>query len=206
MCGTATICRALRWICVAVGFVDSPTVVLARRAQSGAMTEEPATVFLARRVITMDPVIPGATAVAVAGRRIVAVGDAEDLVDAGTVDDTFADAVICAGLIDQHLHPILGATTLNTEVIANEDWVLPGKTFPAAHPIQQRIRHGYRRQQPPAPEPHGEEPPPIAARSRWSRCRACADRRSVGLWRHFTCRSPRGLRSLESVPTKDSQL
>ena len=23
----------------------------------------------------------------------------------------------------------------------------------------------------PAPEPHGEEPPPIAARSRWSRCR-----------------------------------
>jgi hypothetical protein len=26
---------------------------------------------------------------------------------------------------------------------------------------------------PPAPEPHGAEPPPIAARSRWSRCRTC---------------------------------
>ncbi|MGP0077314.1 MAG: amidohydrolase, partial [Mycobacterium sp.] len=89
------------------------------------MTEEPTTVFLGRRVITMDPAVAEATAVAVRGRTIVAVGDAEDLRDAGTVDDTFADAVICAGLIDQHLHPILGATTLNTEVIANEDWVLP---------------------------------------------------------------------------------
>ncbi len=104
-----------------------------RRAQSGAMTEEPTTVFLGRRVITMDPAVAEATAVAVRGRTIVAVGDAEDLRDAGTVDDTFADAVICAGLIDQHLHPILGATTLNTEVIANEDWVLPEKTFPAAY-------------------------------------------------------------------------
>jgi hypothetical protein len=31
----------------------------------------------------------------------------------------------------------------------------------------------------PAPEPHGEEPPPIAARSRWCRCRACAEARAL---------------------------
>ena len=37
------------------------------------------------------------------------------------------------GLIDQHLHPILGALTLATEVIATEDWVLPGRTFKAAN-------------------------------------------------------------------------
>ena len=36
------------------------------------------------------------------------------------------------GLIDQHLHPVLGALTLAVEVIAPEDWVLPGKTYKAA--------------------------------------------------------------------------
>lgn len=90
------------------------------------------TVFTARRVITMDDAVPDATAVAVRGGRIVAVGSVEDLREAGVVDETFADAVVLPGLIDQHLHPILGATTLMTEVISTEDWVLPGRTFPAA--------------------------------------------------------------------------
>lgn len=80
----------------------------------------------------MDPVRPDATAVAVSGGRITAVGDLADLCGAGTVDNTFADAVVLPGLIDQHLHPILGAGTLTTEVIATEDWVLPQRTFPAA--------------------------------------------------------------------------
>ena len=52
------------------------------------------------------------------------------------VDETFADAIVCPGFIDQHLHPILSATTLVTEVIATEDWALPGRTFPAAHSEQ----------------------------------------------------------------------
>ena len=89
-------------------------------------------VFTARRVITMDPAIPDATAVAVADGRVTAVGSVDDLRGSGAVDDTFADAVLCAGLIDQHLHPILGASTLVTEVIAIEDWVMPDRAFPAA--------------------------------------------------------------------------
>jgi len=56
----------------------------------------------------------------------------EDLRGSGEVDDTFAEVVLCPGLIDQHLHPLLGATTLMTAVIAVEDWVLPDKTFRAA--------------------------------------------------------------------------
>jgi predicted amidohydrolase YtcJ len=95
------------------------------------------TVFTARRVITMDPDIPEATAVAVADGRIVAVGSLDELRGSGTVDETFADAVICAGLIDQHLHPVLGASTLVTEVIAIEDWVMPDRTFPAATSAQE---------------------------------------------------------------------
>ena len=90
-------------------------------------------VFPARRVITMDPDRPEATAVAVAGGRITAVGPREELAREAVVDSTFADAVLCPGLIDQHLHPVLGATTLMTEVIAIENWVLPERTFPAAH-------------------------------------------------------------------------
>ncbi|TGD90414.1 amidohydrolase [Mycolicibacterium sp. CH28] len=106
------------------------------------MAPSPTTVFTARRVITIDPALPEATAVAVRDGRITAVGTAAELSGAGTVDDTFAEAIICAGLIDQHLHPVLGATTLVTEVIATEDWVLPDRTYPAAHSepeYQQRL-------------------------------------------------------------------
>lgn len=94
-------------------------------------------VFPARRVITMNPDQPEATAVAVSGGRIVGVGSLEDLRDAGVIDDTFAEVVLCPGLIDQHLHPLLGATTLVTEVIAIEDWELPNRSFPAARSPQE---------------------------------------------------------------------
>ncbi|WP_263997791.1 amidohydrolase [Mycobacterium yunnanensis] len=90
------------------------------------------TIFPARRIITMDPDVPDATAVAVAGDRIVAVGTPRALSGTGVVDDRFADAVLLPGLIDQHLHPVLGATTLMTDVIATEDWNLPGRRCPAA--------------------------------------------------------------------------
>jgi predicted amidohydrolase YtcJ len=101
------------------------------------MATSPTTVFTARRVITMDPDLPEATAVAVTDGRVIAVGAVAELREMGAVDDTFADAIICAGLIDQHLHPILGATTLMTDVIAIEDWELPDKTYPAAHSTQE---------------------------------------------------------------------
>lgn len=91
-----------------------------------------ATVFAARRVITMDEELPDATAVAVSDGRITVVGSVDDLRGAGDLDETFSDAVLVPGLIDQHLHPLLGATTLMTAVIAVEDWVLPHATFPAA--------------------------------------------------------------------------
>lgn len=96
------------------------------------------TLFRARSVITMDPALPRATAVLVRGDRVEAVGAFDDLHTSDClVDDTFAGAVICAGLIDQHLHPVLGATTLVTEVIAPEDWNLPGRFCPAARSPQE---------------------------------------------------------------------
>ena len=95
------------------------------------------TVFVARAIHTFDDDHPVAGAVAVRDGRIVAVGSFDDVVAAcdgepHVVDHTLAEQVVVPGLIDQHLHPLLGATTLATEVIATEEWALPGRTFPAA--------------------------------------------------------------------------
>jgi len=95
------------------------------------------TVFTAKRVITMDAKSTSATAVAVRGDRIVAVGSLDSVKKAlgsatYSLDTTFNGRVVMPGLIEQHLHPILGALTLSIPVIAPEPWVLPGKTWPAA--------------------------------------------------------------------------
>jgi len=95
------------------------------------------TIFTAKKVVTMERANPEATAVAVMGTRIVAVGSLAEVKAAlgdrkFAVDDTFAAKVMLPGFIDQHLHPILGALTLSTEVIAPEDWVMPERTFKAA--------------------------------------------------------------------------
>ena len=120
------------------------TVALATAA--GATAAETATVFVARRIVTMERANPDAQAVAVSGSRIVAVGALADvkaaLGDAPyRIDETFKDKVVMPGFIEQHMHPLLGALTLITEVIANDDWVLPGRTFKAATtPAQYRAR------------------------------------------------------------------
>ena len=94
------------------------------------------TIFVARSFITMDDSRPRATAVAVEDGVIVAVGEIDEVVDAvgpdHVVDDTLADHTVITGFIDQHLHPFLAASTLTTEIIAPEDWVLPERVHPAA--------------------------------------------------------------------------
>jgi hypothetical protein len=85
----------------------------------------------------MDRSNPVATSVAVLGKHIIAVGTLAEVKAAlggqgFREDSTFADQVLLPGFIDQHLHPVLGALTLATEVIATEDWILPDRTFQAA--------------------------------------------------------------------------
>ncbi|MFQ5380558.1 MAG: amidohydrolase [Dehalococcoidia bacterium] len=95
------------------------------------------TVFRARRIITMEPGWPEATAVAVRDGRVVAVGELDELrpwLDASphTFDDRFADRVLLPGFIDPHLHPSLAAFLLSYEIAAPEEWVLPDRTVPPA--------------------------------------------------------------------------
>ncbi len=102
-------------------------------------------VWIARTFITMDDAIPRATAVAVCDGRIVAVGEETDVVTAvgpdHVIDRTLSDKVVIAGLVDQHLHPMLAATTLTTEVIAPEPWVLPRRILPAAETAAEYDAH-----------------------------------------------------------------
>lgn len=102
------------------------------------------TIHTASTIVTMNERCPSAQAVAVRDDRIVAVGSLDQVTAAVgaepyTVNDSLADRVILPGLIDQHLHPILGATTLATDVIATEDWVLPDRTFPAANSHEEYV-------------------------------------------------------------------
>lgn len=96
-----------------------------------------ATIFRAREIITLDPARPSATAVAVLGDRILAVGSLDELKAAAggqpyIIDDTFAEKVMTPGFLAQHDHPLLTGLTMMSEIIAIEDWVLPSGTIPAA--------------------------------------------------------------------------
>lgn len=96
-----------------------------------------ATIFTAREIVTLDPDMPKAEAVGVVGDRILAVGTLDELKAATgeqpySIDKRFADQVIVPGLIAQHDHPFLTSSTMMSEVIAIEDWVLPSGTLPAA--------------------------------------------------------------------------
>ncbi|MGI9610192.1 MAG: amidohydrolase [Acidimicrobiia bacterium] len=68
------------------------------------------TIYPARRVITMNPAVPEAQAVAVRGDRVLGVGTVEELAKWGdhTVDDRFAAKVILPGFIEAHTHVMAG--------------------------------------------------------------------------------------------------
>jgi predicted amidohydrolase YtcJ len=95
-------------------------------------------IYVARRIITMEAGQPMATAVAVSGAHVLAVGSAEDVIRAlgdrpYDIDRRFADKVVVPGFVEHHLHPLLGAGTMSADaVIAIEDWRMPSRTWPAA--------------------------------------------------------------------------
>lgn len=96
---------------------------------AGELASEPtaaATIYSAREFITMDPARPRAQAVAVRDGRFIAVGnrvEVEAVAGANArIDETFAGKVVLPGFVEQHVHPVLAALTMNTKVISIEDW------------------------------------------------------------------------------------
>ena len=100
------------------------------------LAQPPATVFLAREIVTLDPARPSAQAVAVVSGRILWVGSRDEVIgilgkQPHNIDSSFADHVLVPGFIAQHDHPVLAALTMSSEILSIEDWVLPGGTVPA---------------------------------------------------------------------------
>jgi predicted amidohydrolase YtcJ len=111
---------------------------------SSRASDTPLTVFTARKIITMEPALPEATAVAVADGRIVAVGSLESLAGwidrrGATIDTRFADNTIMPGFIDPHVHPSLPAVLTQFAFLAPDDWSLPTGEFPGARTPQAYI-------------------------------------------------------------------
>jgi hypothetical protein len=94
-------------------------------------TSSPVTVYRAKRIITMDNMMPSASLVAVADGAIVAVANTLSAMSrqlgsrAFQLDTRFENAVLMPGLIDPHVHPTQSAIMLNLPFVAPEDWVLP---------------------------------------------------------------------------------
>ncbi|WP_096087382.1 amidohydrolase [Agaribacterium haliotis] len=94
------------------------------------------TVYVAKEIVTMDKTRPTAKAVAVRDGRILSVGSMEQLEpwlkgQKYRVDRQFEKSVIFPGLIDAHLHPLLGALQLATTWITPESWTVDGVEVPA---------------------------------------------------------------------------
>jgi predicted amidohydrolase YtcJ len=94
-------------------------------------------IYTAKKIITMEAAMPEATAVAVSGSRIVAVGSLETLkpwTDARNtrIDRSLENKVLMPGFIDPHVHPSLPAVLTQFPFLAPDDWSLPTGEFPGA--------------------------------------------------------------------------
>lgn len=97
-------------------FLGVAAAVLFSASITGAQ-DDPIQVYVAKKIITMDPGLPEATAVVVQNGRIAAVGELEDLVEwterfPHEIDQTFEDKILVPGLIAAHEHPLLAANTI----------------------------------------------------------------------------------------------
>jgi predicted amidohydrolase YtcJ len=80
------------------------------------------TVFVAKKIITMDPAWPTATAVAVKDGKILSVGSLEDLKPWLTkfpykIDKTFEQKIMMPGFIEPHAHPLIGGTAMSRPLL-----------------------------------------------------------------------------------------
>jgi predicted amidohydrolase YtcJ len=115
------------------------TALLASLATTSSGAE--LVVYTAKKIITMEPALPEATAVAVADGRIVSVGTLESLkpwlvANEVTIDRSLEDKVLMPGFIDPHVHPSLPAVLTQFPFLAPDDWTLPTGDFPGARTPQ----------------------------------------------------------------------
>jgi predicted amidohydrolase YtcJ len=94
-------------------------------------------IYPAKKVITMEPALPEAKAVAVENGIIVAVGSLQQLEPlrqqrGGRIDRSLENKYLMPGFIDPHVHPSLPAVLTQFPFLAPDDWSLPTGEFPGA--------------------------------------------------------------------------
>ncbi|MEN8159473.1 MAG: amidohydrolase [Myxococcota bacterium] len=124
---------------IALGFVLGVLLLVGLAALAWLATGPPAPddalrVFVARRIRTLEPDAPVASAVAVTSGRVVAVGTLDAVRTAlgdrpFVLDETFHEHVLVPGFVDPHIHPTLAATILPIEIVSAMTWTTPrGRT------------------------------------------------------------------------------
>lgn len=103
-------------------------------------------VFVARKIVTMEPGQPEATAVAVRDGLIIDVGSLKRFKpwlekEPHRIDRRFAKKVLLPGFIDPHVHPFLAGKLLTFDVAAPEDWNLPSGRVPALPDRKRFVEH-----------------------------------------------------------------
>ncbi len=103
------------------------------------MNDSRTSVFLAKRVITMNASQPEATAVAVRDGRILGVGSREDLAGWGEneVDDRFAGKVLIPGLVEAHSHVTEAGSWSFTWAGPYDRWAPDGKAHTACRSVDE---------------------------------------------------------------------
>ena len=87
-------------------------------------------IVVAKDIITLDNKYPNANALYIKKKRIHAVGFKKDLVKEFPdvlVDYSHQDNIIVPGFIEHHIHPLLAAITMNSHVVAIDDWNISSK-------------------------------------------------------------------------------
>lgn len=116
---------------------------LATTTRADDTTSEPITVFVAKKIHTMDSGWPEATAVAVQGGRILDVGSLDDVKRSlgtrpFTLNETFQDKVLMPGFIEAHGHPLLGSLLLTRPLLTYLPTAQPyGPDFPGLKSIEE---------------------------------------------------------------------
>ena len=100
--------------------------IIASAGTAHTQNEHPVTVFVAKKIYTMDPGWPTATAVAVRDGKVLSVGSMDDLQPwlkgrKYQVDDTFKDKILMPGFIEPHGHPFLGGVLMNLPLLTYFD-------------------------------------------------------------------------------------
>ena len=130
--------QLLKYSCYAIWLASLPLPILAQVSVESVHMSAPKkiTVFVAKKIVTMDPAIPSASAVAVADGKIISVGSLAELKPwldryPHEINYQFSENILYPGFVEAHGHPLLGGITQTSLPLTAQPLPNPwGPAFP----------------------------------------------------------------------------